>query len=320
MELELTGKIRLKNKLVNSISILDGSIYYTSSLMNCISKLNLSTLDDEVVVGGVCGYGKYKFREPVHAKAFREGEKVSLFVSDWHNHRLLKYTNNRHITELGFFAPTSSKLKSIAKFIKGMSISGSYINTHFKACNIKHTVKTNFSHNVAYFISSSFKLRSKRFFDVNKPNGVAPYKNGFIFTQKNRNVLSFVDKELKPIKELYPPESGRLANITPYENGVIFCIESKGAVYRLNNLGTFSKIFLKPSSVNFKPFCACIIENDLLAVISMSNLHIFEISSGLEKACYSVDGELHGLDVSNNNIYISDRENSEIYILRLNND
>ena len=61
MGLELTGKIRLKNKLVNSISILDGSIYYTSSLMNCISKLNLSTLDDEVVVGGVCGYGKYKF-------------------------------------------------------------------------------------------------------------------------------------------------------------------------------------------------------------------------------------------------------------------
>ncbi|MFP3454392.1 hypothetical protein R0K30_22575, partial [Bacillus sp. SIMBA_154] len=83
-----------------------------------------------------------------------------------------------------------------------------------------------------------------------------------------------------------PPESGRLANVTPCEDGVIFCIESIGVVYRLNNLGTFSKILLKPSSVNFKPFCACVIEEDLLAVISMSNLHIFEISSGLEKACY----------------------------------
>ncbi|MCK8126389.1 hypothetical protein R0K04_16045 [Pseudoalteromonas sp. SIMBA_153] len=320
MRIELTGKVKLKNRLVNSISILDDSIYYSSSLMNSISKLNLSTLDDEVVVGEGCGYGRYKFREPVHVKAIKEGEKVCLLVSDWHNHRLLKYSNNKYITELGFFASTSSKIKNIAKFIKGMSVSGSYIETHFKPNSVKHNVRTSFFHNAAYFFSSSFRLTSKRFFNINKPNGVSLYKNGFIFTQKNRNVLSFVDEKLNPIKEFTPPESGRLANVTPCEDGVIFCIESIGVVYRLNNLGTFSKILLKPSSVNFKPFCACVIEEDLLAVISMSNLHIFEISSGLEKACYSVDGELHGLDVSNNNIYISDRENSEIYILRLNND
>ena len=110
MRIELTGKVKLKNRLVNSISILDDSIYYSSSLMNSISKLNLSTLDDEVVVGEGCGYGRYKFREPVHVKAIKEGEKVCLLVSDWHNHRLLKYSNNKYITELGFFASTSSKI------------------------------------------------------------------------------------------------------------------------------------------------------------------------------------------------------------------
>lgn len=320
MKIELIKKIKLTHKLVNSVSIVDNSLYYTSSLSNCVSIYNLLDESEEVAVGGTCGYGKYKFREPVHARAFKDKKDVILIVSDWHNHRVVKYKNGRYITELGFYSPSTSRFKNVVKFIKGLSLSGSYIHAHFSDNNVIHDIKTSFFDNFVYFLTSSCRLLNKRYYDINKPNGVSPYKNGLIFTQKNRGRLTLVDLDLNVQKDLIIPELGRLGNVNKSNETVLFCIESIGAIYTLNAEGKFNKIPILPLVIDFKPFSACLINSDLVAVISMSNLHIFNIHTGNESLRYTVNGELHGLDIYKNDIYISDRLNSEVHALRVIND
>jgi hypothetical protein len=320
MKLKLIKKVILKQQLVNSISILDHSIYYSSSLNNSISKYDLTKDTDTTIVGGKCGYGKYKFREPVHALAYKENDNVVLVVSDWHNHRVIKYSNGNYITEIGMFSPTTSKLKNIAKFIRGLSTSGSYITSHFSINSTKHVVKTSFVYNLIYIISSSIRLLSKRFYDINKPNGTCFYKDGLIFTQKNSNRLTFVDFNLNAKADFITPVEGRLGNVNNKKNEILLCIESLGSIYKINNDGVFSKIALVPLDIDFKPFSACFLHDDLLAVISMSNLHIYDVNSGLEICRYTVNGELHGLEIYDNNIYIADRVNGEVSIMRVSYD
>lgn len=320
MKIELEKKITLKNRLINSISLLEGSIYYTSALGNCVYKYDMSSEKESMIIDGGCGYGKYKFREPVHAFVYKELNNVNIIVSDWHNHRVIKYQNGEYLTELGFFSPTKSLLKNILKFIKGLSISGQYYESHFRGEDIRHSVETDFFPNFFYMISSSCRLFSKRLFSFNKPNGTCFYKGGLLLTQKNNNCLTHTDLNLNPIRNYVIPESGRLGNINSLNGQTLFCVESIGKVFNIDGSGNISAVNLRKIDIEFKPFSARYISDDIIAVISMSYLHIFDILDGREVIRKKIDGELHGLEADSDYIYVSDRLHSKVYKMRLSYD
>lgn len=320
MKIELLKKFSLQKRLVNSISLLEDCLYYTSARDNCVYQFNMSTERETVVIDKGCGYGKYKFREPVHAFAYKQSTDINIIVSDWHNHRLVKYKNGQYVTELGVFEPTKSKIKNVLKFIKGFSQSGQYIDSHFNGSDTRHHVRTYFLSNFWYFISSSCRLLSKRFYAINKPNGSCLYKGGILFTQKNNRCLTYTDLNLSPINNYILPENGRLGNINTDFYKTVFCSESTGKVYQIDESGEILAINLQQLEIKFKPFSARFMENELLAVISMSNLHIFEVATGIEVSRYKVDGELHGLEVDGDDIYVSDRLYAKVYKMRLSDD
>ena len=320
MKLERVSEIQLAHQLVNSISIVDDSIYYTSGLNNSVIKYDMTDGVEENVIGGVCGYGKYKFREPVHAKAFVQNNDLIVMVCDWHNHRVVKYVNQTYVTEIGIHSSSPSSLKNVAKFIKGLSIPGSYIHSHFTDSNTSHSVVTNFTSNALYFLSSTVRLLAKRFYRINKPNGLASFRDGVIFTQKNSNSLTYLDTHLNFKEQFTVPKSGRLGNVNRYGDKVIFCVESTGLIYTLDSQGSFEAINLAPMELSFKPFAAIMLNDDLLAVTSMAHVHVFDIRSGAEKARHTVDGELHGIELYNNDVFVCDRLHAKIYRLRLNHD
>jgi hypothetical protein len=320
LRLELIKKICLKKRLVNSISILDDGLYYTSALDNGVYLYDMVSGRETSVIDVGCGFGKYKFREPVHVLAYKESADVHLIVSDWHNHRLIKYANGKYVTELGIFESSKSTLKSVLKFIKGLSNAGQYIQSHFNGTDIRYKVKTNFLSNLSYFISSSFRLLSKRFYKINKPNGACLFNNGILFTQKNNLCLTQTDLNLNPILDYKVPEKGRLGNVSTSFNKTVFCVESIGKVFNINQSGIIEALSLQALNIEFKPFSACYLTHELLAIISMSHLHVFNVVTGEEVTRYFFEGELHGLETKGEFIYVSDRLYAKVYQMRLSND
>lgn len=315
MKLKLYNTINLSHHLVNGISLINNNMYYVSGASNSIIKYDLESGKESLVSGGVCGYGMNKFREPVHVFASEIHGRTQLLVSDWHNHRVVKLSDAKYEDELGCYSSRNSLLFSLSVFVGRLSNPGTYIASHFGESNKEFRIKTSFISNIIYFITSFFRLRSKRFYPFNKPNGICSFNKGYLVTQKNRNCLTFISSDFQTARDIDIPNTGRIGNINTSSGKTIFCVESIGKIYEIREDEEISEIKVSCEDNSLKPFSAIYLEESLLGVIAKSKFYIFDIALGKQLAVYETNGELHGMDISDHKVYLSDRLNSQIYVL-----
>ena len=306
------SEIDIEHKLINSISITGNKIYYTSAYDNAIYALDRESKVVKKVIGKGIGYNKYRFREPVHcmSRVSKEG-KLELIVSDWHNHRVIKYLDYKYIKESGIFQDDfKGRVKSLVSFAKNLKYKGRYIRSHDFGDTDEPPAEINLFKSSFHFI---FRLLSwKTLVKVNKPNGTIFHDGTYIFTQKNRNKITFLDEDLNYLKSISLPKVGRLGNINNRNGEIYISVESPPAIYMLEK-NLFKEIKVDYFE-GFAPFSSININEKYIATISKTDLLIIKKNSGYISKRIKVGAELHGLDYdeSTSEIVVSDRLNSKI--------
>ena len=318
MILSIRQEINLPFSMPNSISISDGNVYITSGSGNAVYKASMQSLDFLVFVGGKCGLGQNKFREPVYA--YSDGP--DLYVCDWHNHRVVKYTEGQYSTESGMQGSRYPMIIDLLRLFKNFGNSGSYIVSHFHYKDNCSSIKnsTSYTANFLYFAFSLFWLRRKRFHRMRKPNGLCLINNKLVISQKDGHRLDVMTTNLCAVASHPIPRIGRVGNVSSKCGINLVAVESIGKVYRFTDDFQFNELNLAWGAGNPKPFSAIALTKYLIAVIAVDVLLVFNRMSG-EKVCsYRFEGELHGIDSCGKNIYVTDRLNSKLYVVAVTHD
>lgn len=315
MFLDKIRSFKINGSLLNSISVLNDDVFYVVAGENMLARYNLVDKKTKIIASG-CGYGEYKYREPVFVYSETKNNDTQLMVCDWHNHRVIKYVNEKYHTETGIYKKKKrSKLESFLSFLKNMGYAGRYIESHNdKGLNeIKNN--TSFIKNLMYLFSTLLRLTSKRLLSINKPNGICRFGKGYAFTQKNESCITFIDENFNFVKNI-SLSGGRLGNISNENGKVLFCVEDLGKVYELISDEKFIDLNLKLGP-ELKPFSAVYLGYDKVAFISGAHLYIIDILiNKMLNKCY-LGGELHGLVLNKGNLYVADRLNSQVHILKV---
>jgi hypothetical protein len=166
---------------------------------------------------------------------------------------------------------------------------------------------------------------------MNKPNGVAFYKNRVVISQKNSRCLSVyrwdeASKTYRPISHHFGPSDGvlfgRLANTAYDMSGYLYvCDEQQGVIWILNSDFDLSDSIIGQDSGlgQFLPFSCCLLNEDLLCVCGGLNFQMIDLCDK-SVVYYSENiGELHGVayDQDSERLYIADRSNALIRVYQL---
>ena len=306
----------IDKNLINSISITNSVIYFTSAYDNTVYSLDPQSSKIKKEIGEGIGYGKYRYREPVFCLSrIDDRNKLELVVCDWHNHRVIKYLDSEYHSESGIFHnETRGTIKSILSFIKNLSYKGRYISSHNTNVIDEPIGKINTLNSLCYAMKRLFNRKSH--VKVNKPNGIIFHEGKYYFTQKNRSCVTVLDKNFNYLKNIILPKSGRVGNITKNHGDIYISVENPAAIYRMeDDLLEEVTINLTSDIVNdFAPFSTISIDNEHIAIISASKLIIAEKNSGEIVNVVEVGGELHGLEQDRNTleVFVSDRLSSKI--------
>lgn len=282
-------------------------------------------------IGGL-GYGRYAFREPVGVFVIDDDR---IFVTDWHNHRVVEYDKDlKYVAEIGYASRYSFGREEKPVFRHYLSYllnKGSYIQSHFNVDGARAYTgeKRGKSLLIAlkvlrYYanVSGGFSSGFKRFRDppevTSKPNGVCSIGNQLFVTQKNTKSVSVYEKTTSNYAlkgALYGPTDeikfGRLGNVFAYKSCLYICDEQMGVVWELEwPSRKVRKIIGDCSGIDrFAPFSACVIGNEFIAVCGGFNIQIFNLKSlALVDKSHNI-GELHAIAYSDskNRIYVADR-------------
>ncbi len=224
----------MKIELLETIKTVDNkNLYLPNSVCINANKIIISDggnnrvciIDDKQEYSiGTFGIGKYNFKEPVYSVLADN----TIFVCDWHNHRVVQYENKKFKNQIGILGnKNENTLKLIFKFLKSLAVNGSYIEKHF---NVKETTKFKKSNlqriknlirglsfyglNLKILITNIMKK-----IYINKPNGCIVVNKQLVFTQKNNKweLLLVTDNVFKDVSE------DLCGQLQPYkiENGLL---------------------------------------------------------------------------------------------------
>jgi len=321
----------------------DGNIAVADSGNDRICLLNHSgeTLKS---IGGK-GFGQYKFKEPVGV--FVSPDQKA-YVADWHNHRVAIYDEGlEYLGEFGHYGWIAArkgvieKLKRIIQFLQMLAYRGSYQRYHFKFEEKKIAPvfkKYSFqlllrgllywrhrNHNSAM---TWFRMIVSEYDAMDKPNGVAFYKDRIYVSQKHSRCVSMykkIDESDAPVFISHcfgPKESmsfGRLGNIACDKEGFIYvCDEYAHKIWELDpDFKLVSEIVGQDSGLGtFMPFSCCLIPKNILAVRGCMNFQLINFDNSKVLYCSDTIGELHGIayDKKINRLYVADRSNGAIRV------
>jgi hypothetical protein len=332
-----------KLSLPNGVAVLNEGIVVADGGNNRVCLLDIQGKVKESI-GGL-GFGKYRFREPVGVFV---SPKQEVYVTDWHNHRVVVYDRNlKYLTEFGHYSelrPSSSvasTVRRVIEFFRRLAYVGSYIPQHFLSDKKPKGLPTYslslLVNGLAYWyqrngsISDALRMMTSSYDAMNKPNGVAFYKDQIVISQKNSRCLSVyhsdeVSKTYLPISHHFGPSDevlfGRLGNITYGLAGYLYvCDERQGVIWKLNSDFDLSDSIRGHDSGlgQFLPFSCCLLNEDLLCVCGGLNFQMIDLRDKSMVYCSEDIGELHSVayDQSSERLYIADRSNALIRVYQL---
>lgn len=324
----------------------DGNIIVADSGNDRICLLNKEgeTLKS---IGGK-GFGQYRFKEPVGV--FVSPDQKA-YVADWHNHRVAIYNEGlEYLGEFGHYGRIDGgkgvivKLRRIERFLQMLAYRGSYQYYHFKdEEKKKEPAFKKFSllllfkgllywhrHN-ASSVRTSLRVMVSENDAMDKPNGVAFYKDNIYVSQKNSRCISAYKKNDEPEGPMFashcfgPREAisfGRLGNIKCDEQGFVYvCDEYAHKIWKLDHdFKLVSGIVGQDSGLgSFMPFSCCLIQKNVLAVCGCLNFQLIDLDTRKVLYCSDTIGELHSVayDRKNSRLYVADRSNGAIKVYQI---
>lgn len=294
---------------------------------------------------GEKGLGKYCLKEPVGVFVSPANE---IYVTDWHNHRVVIYDRNlNYIEEFGHYGSVSSPVSwrnifhRTVRFLRNLAYTGSYMPVHFdyddnqEKCRINYSVSLLLDGLLYYFrrngLAGTLKMIATSEDVFNKPNGVAFYQNKIVVSQRNSKCISLYRKDSAlniwvPISNYFGPSNnvrfGRLGNVTFDSQGHLYiCDERSHVIWRLDpDFDLADRITGQDSGTgDFLPFSCCLINQNLLCVCGGLNFQIINLQNKDIVYCSDNIGELHGVayDGTLKRLYIADRSHSLIRVFQI---
>jgi len=344
-EVEYCGGIRFY--LPDGVSVFDnGNIIVADSGNDriCLLEPNGKTIKS---IGGK-GFGQYKFKEPVGVFVSPDQE---IYVADWHNHRVAIYNEDlEYLGEFGHYGRIDGgkgvilKLRVIKRFLQMLAYRGSYQRYHFKAeeeeivpANKKYSFQLLLKGLLYWYhrnhnsTMAGLRMLVSKYDAMDKPNGVAFYKNRIYISQKNSRCISIykkIDESDAPVfvSHCFGPQQsmsfGRLGNITCDEEGFIYvCDEYAHKIWKLDHdFKLVREIIGQDSGLGtFMPFSCCLIQKNVLAVCGCLNFQLIDLDISKVLYCSDSIGELHGIayDRKNSRLYVADRSNGAIKVYQI---
>ena len=270
----------------------------------------------EFQICGELGLGKYKLKEPVYASI----DERCIYVCDWHNHRVVVYDliSRKYLYEIGIFGRTADGVvKWVAKVLKNMMSSGTFVTSHFLADNTERSTKI-FDRIYFFFEAACYYALNRKTVDfgvrIAKPNGCVVVDDVLVFSQKDNSMVSSYDLNrgclITDTKlNLSGINSGRLGQVSVFNKLYYVCDETNNVVWILNKeLQLESQIALTSYnifsiSVNDKYIATCGVSS--FSVFDHTHTLLFE-SAG--------EGEYHGIHLENEMIFVVNRLKNRVEV------
>ena len=292
----------------------------------------------ELLFYGEAGFHPHNMREPIFVAVSPEQH---LYISDWHNHRVLVFDKalkfSHTLFHLGpIHKPNTLKQKSfiLELFIKHLLTDKVGAQYYFdleglktqKEINSKYSFKLLIS-GLLYYLKNLNNLKSilfNRDISVRKVNGIAFAKNRMIITQKANRCVSAYKKEglnltLEQHITHYPDGTrfGRLCNMSRGLDGRYYiCDQNNHRIAILDQNLTFDDIItFKPREGQpMAPFACVQIAPNMLAIAVSYYIEIQNLKTGARIWQSPKMGETHGVawDARTQTLYYVDRSNSRI--------
>lgn len=299
--------------LPNSVYVVGGVLIISDGGNNRVCVQDINT---QWCIGNRAGLGKYLFKEPVYAMKYEN----DIYICDWHNHRITKYTGRKFDQQIGLFGSgNDGLLKSLFLLLKSFSIKGSYIRAHFP--EIKKNVDESRLEKIALLIQGAtyyavnpgiFVRNIRNNIFVNKPNGCAVFDGNVVFTQKNNKTISVYDKNKKKlIKNIYNPLRdtyfGRLGQLCVHDELLYVCDESNNIIWVFDVL---YKLVDRLSLTSYKIFSISVSDQ----YIALCGETSFTLLSSDYETLYesSGEGEYHGVSIDGDYLYVVNRLNDRV--------
>jgi len=303
----------------------------------------LNSEGDTIKSIGGKGFGRYRFKEPVGV--FVSPEQKA-YVADWHNHRVVVYDESlNYVTEFGHYGrldEAKSIIEKVLRFIRFASIlayKGSYQKCHFSVASENEARSKRYSlrlflSSLSYWchrntsLASSVRMIISTYDAIDKPNGVAFYRDRILVSQKNSRCLTFYKNDqdtetIKPQTNYFGPSDdlrfGRLGNVACDSKGFVYvCDERNHIIWKLDtNLKLTCTITGQDSGVgDFLPFSCCFISDDIMAVCGGLNFQMIDLNTNQAVYYSEVIGELHGIAYNKKlkRLYLTDRSHSVVKV------
>jgi len=283
---------------------------------------------------GEQGFAPHNLREPIFIAASPD---QYLFVSDWHNHRVLVFEPDLKFSHTLFYLGPIHPAKTIRQrllvfelFLKHLLTEKVGAQYYFSKDQVDVKSKYSFLlfiNGLRYYSRNLIKLKNilfSRELSVRKVNGIAFDKNRIVITQKaNRCLSSYrIDDEkyqnmtLERHIQHYPDGTpfGRLCNISRGDDGKYYvCDQNNWRIAILDKSLSFDNIltFEQRGDLPIGPFSCALIAPQILAISMSYGIEIHDLKSKTVLWKSPKMGETHGIawDKESKTLHYVDRSN-----------
>jgi hypothetical protein len=273
----------------------------------------------EFQICGKLGLGKYKLKEPVYASI----DERCIYVCDWHNHRVVVYdlTTRKYLYEIGVFGRTADGVvKSVARMLKNMTSSGTFLKSHFLADNMEHS--TSVFDQIHFFFEAAYHYAfNRKTIDfgvrIAKPNGCVVVDDILVFSQKDNSMVSSYDLNrgclITDTKlNLSGIDSGRLGQVSVFNKLYYVCDETNNMVWILNKeLQLESQIALTSYNI-----FSISVNDKYIATCGVSSFSVFDHTYTLLFESEG-EGEYHGIHLDDEMIFVVNRFKNRVEVYEL---
>jgi hypothetical protein len=238
---------------------------------------------------------RYNLEQPVSLSVFG----AYLYISDWHNHRIVKLTKSfGYVASYGYYWQ-----ENLTKTVRSLLTRHRVILSH-RSISFGSFPKTSRFKKLMYLLR---KIISTDKLMISKPNGCFFSNDKVFVVSKNNRCLILCDYNFQPISQVSDASLDRLGTVSQVSSMPIFCDEQNSRLFVFLDSGALSFFEAK-----LRPFAAVKLAEG--ETISVGNDGIEVLNSEMETIFTTTnETDLHCITVCNGEVFVGQRETGKIF-------
>jgi hypothetical protein len=238
---------------------------------------------------------RYNVEQPVSLSV----SGAYLYISDWHNHRILKLTKSfSYVRSYGYYWQ-----KNLTKTVRGLLSRHRIILSH-RSDRLGGVPKVSRLKKLMYLIR---KIISTDQLVISKPNGCFFTNDNVFVVSKNNRCLILCDNNFQPISQLSDASLDRLGSVSQVSSMPIFCDEQNSRLFVILDSGALSFFDAK-----LRPFVAVKLPEGGTVSVGDDGIEVF--NSEMDTIFTTIEEtDLHSVTECSGRVFVGQRETGKIF-------